>query len=166
MKGSALNYLGKYDEAIECAERALGEYDKAIECAEKAADVQALKERAADVLALKGEALSYKGVYKGAIVFAEKAIEEDKDRTNAYARFVKGYAIDYSGYHDKAIEYYDEAIAIDSDDTDALNGMGIALNYKNRYNEAEKRFNEAIILLSKKGGKYQDIAYSYLNKSV
>ena len=147
MKGMALNYLGKYNETIECAE-------KAIEIGRD--DV--------DALALKGEALAYKGRYQEAKECAEEAIEKDND--NDHAWFVKGYAIDYSGDHDTAIKCFDKAIEINPNNTDALNGKGITFNYKNRYNEAEKHFNDVIIRLRRKEGRHQDIAYSYLNKSV
>jgi tetratricopeptide (TPR) repeat protein len=179
-KGNALYELGKYNEAIKCYDKAieiapknsdalmmkgmalnyLGVYDEAIECAEKFIEIEGDHAKA---LALKGEALGYKGRYKEAIECAKKAIEIDNN--NDYAWFVKGYAVDYSGDHDTALTCFDKAIEIDPNNADALNGKGIALNYKNRYNEAENYFNVAIRLREKKG-KYQDTAYSYLNKSV
>lgn len=146
MKGMALDYLGNYNAAIECADRAM-----------------AIKENYSEALALKGEALGYQGKYVEAIDCAVRAINIDN---SDYAWFVKGYAIDYSGKHDEALECFRKAIKINPNNADALHGMGVALNYKNCYNEAERYFNDAIQIRVKKMHRYQDIAYSYLNKSV
>jgi tetratricopeptide (TPR) repeat protein len=157
----SLIYIGKYEEAEKCAGEAenknCGEYENAL------------------ALAIKAEALSYMGKSPDAIELADKARDkarilppEDKKDIDCYACFVKGYALDYKGHHDKAIECFDKAIECCPKDSplEAWIGKGIALNYKNCYDKAENCFNEAIKLGDGKEGRYQDIAYAYLNKSV
>ena len=123
-KGGALYFLGKYDEAIEC-------YDKAIEIDP---DNQVVWNN-------KGLALNSLGKYDEAIVSYDKAIEIDPTDADAWNN--KGLALNSLGKYDEAIVSYDKAIEIDPTDADAWNNKGLALNSLGNDNEAKKCYDKS-----------------------
>ncbi|MGN6709465.1 MAG: tetratricopeptide repeat protein, partial [Candidatus Nitrosocosmicus sp.] len=90
-KGISLSYLGSYNEAIAC-------YDKAIE----------LNPEYSDAYNNKGISLYYLGSYNEAIACYDKAIELNPDYTDAY--YNKGLLLNHLGDHNQAIACYDKAI--------------------------------------------------------
>ena len=90
-KGGALYSLGKYDEAIEC-------YDKAIQ----------IDPDSPVVWNNKGLALNSLGKYDEAIASYDKAIQIDPDDADVWNN--KGLALNSLGKYDEAIASYDRAI--------------------------------------------------------
>ena len=118
-KGGALYSLGKYDEAIEC-------YDKAIK----------IDPDNSVVWNNKGLALNSLGKYDEAIECYDKAIKIDPDDADLWNN--KGLALNSLGNVIAAITSYDKAIKIDPDDADLWNNKGLALNSLGNDIEAKK----------------------------
>ena len=123
-KGSTMYFLGKYDEAIKC-------YDKAIE----------IDPDNPVVWNNKGLALNSLGKYDEAVKCYDKAIEIDPDDADAWNN--KGLALNSLGKYDEAVKCYDKAIEIDPDDADAWNNKGLALNSLGYDNEAKKCYDRS-----------------------
>jgi tetratricopeptide (TPR) repeat protein len=99
-KGYALSYLKRYDEAIEC-------FDKAIEIDPNYAD-------------------AWLGKHNEAIHYYDKAIEISPKYKSAWHG--KAFALVNLGKHDEAIECFDKLISINPADDLACHGMGYTIN--------------------------------------
>jgi len=89
-KGLALYFLGKYEEAIKC-------YDKAIE----------IDPNDADVWNNKGDSMDSLGKYEEAITSYDKAIEIDPNDADVWNN--KGDSMDSLGNNDEAKKCYDKS---------------------------------------------------------
>jgi len=141
-KASDIDYLGRYEEAIGCYDRALraddrdetawqnkgrafnalGMYDQAIKCYERAIDLNPENARAKNE---KGFALNQLGAYEEALTCFEAAIDIDKRYKEAWNN--KGLALYRTSKYALAVEAYDEAIEIDQGYADAWYNKGQAL---------------------------------------
>ncbi len=126
-KGLALAKLGKYEEAIEC-------FDKAIE----------LNPNFAPAWNNKGVALAKLGKYEEAIKCYDKALEIDPNYYYAWNN--KGVALAKLGRYEEAIKCYEKAIQINPNYVDAWYNLGLALSKLGRYEEAIKCFDKVLKL--------------------
>ena len=120
-KASALYFLGKYDEAIKC-------YDRAI----------TIDPNNPVLWNNKGLALYNLGKFDEAILSYEHAITIDPSDADAWNS--KGDSLNSIGKFDEAILSYEHAITIDPSDADAWNSKGDSLNSIGKSNEAKKCF--------------------------
>lgn len=116
-EGVALDDSGRYEEAIEC-------YDRAIEIDPRYA--KAFNNRGADLLSLKR--------YDDAIKSFGQAIDIDPDYKEAWNN--KGVALGHQGEFEDAIDCFEEAIEIDPFYGEAWNNMGNAHYYLGNYEDA------------------------------
>jgi tetratricopeptide (TPR) repeat protein len=116
-KGSALINLGKYEEAIECFNRAIR-----------------IDANHADAWSNKGIALRNLGKYNEAIDSYNKAIEIDHNNANAW--YHKGNALRILGKYNEAIDSYNKAIEIDHNNANAMYGKGLSLDISGEHNKA------------------------------
>jgi tetratricopeptide (TPR) repeat protein len=157
-RASKLSYLGRYEEAIDCYDRALkadqrdesawqdkgralnalGMYDQAIKCCERTIELNSKNAKAWNE---KAYALSQLGAYEEAITCCEAAIEIDKNYKEAWNN--KGMALYHSSKYALAVEAYDEAIKIDQRYADAWYNKGQALRVQGQDNEADAVFAKA-----------------------
>jgi tetratricopeptide (TPR) repeat protein len=191
-KGTALGNLGKYEQAIECFDKAikinpnepkiwytkgialgnLGKYEQAIECFDKGH----VEPNDQDININKGTALHYLGKYEQAIECFDKAIKINPNEPDAWCG--KGISLDYLCKYEQAIECFDKAIKINPNEPDVWYNKGTALHYLGKYEEAIKCYDKsigidpdnAIGLLSKgealrKLGKYEEAIKCY-DKSI
>jgi tetratricopeptide (TPR) repeat protein len=131
-KGTAYNFLKKYDLAIEC-------FNKALE----------IDPKNGVLWNKKGFALGNLGKYEEAIECYNKALEiDDKD---VLALFQKGFSLNTLGRYDEAIECFNKALEIDPKNVNALNDKSFALNNLGRYDEAIECCNKALEIDPKNG---------------
>jgi len=123
-KGGALYFLGKYDEAIEC-------YDKAIE----------IDPNNPVVWNNKGLALYHLDKHEEAIKCYDKAIEIDPNDADTWNN--KGLALYHLDKHEEAITSYDKAIEIDPNDADTWNNKGLALDSLYNNDDAKKCYDKS-----------------------
>ncbi len=124
-KGVALGSLRRYNEAIDC-------YDKAIR----------INPEFAYAWHNKGTALDNLGNYNEAITCYDKVIGINPE--DAYAWINKGTALYNLGRYKEAIKCYDGAIRINPEDATVWNNKGVTLNNLGRYNEAIDCYDKAI----------------------
>jgi tetratricopeptide (TPR) repeat protein len=157
-KGTSLNTLGRYDEAIRCLEKALeidlrdaaawnnkgisldslGRYEEAIRCYEKALEIDPQN----GMWDNKGISLDSLGRYEEAIRCYEKALEIDPRDAMSWSN--KGISLDRLGRHDEAIRCYEKALEIDPRDAAAWSNKGICLKILGRHEEAIRCFEKAL----------------------
>jgi tetratricopeptide (TPR) repeat protein len=160
-RGTALANLGKYQQAIECFDKAieinpndvniwnskgtalanLGKYQQAIECFDKAIEINP---NDVNIWNSKGTAFHYLSKYQQAIECFDKAIEinpNDADAWNA-----KGLSLDYLKKYQQAIECFDKAIEINPNDADAWYNKGVALHYLTKHKEAIECYDKALAI--------------------
>ena len=143
VKGRVLAGFGRYEEAIECFDKALeikpqsmsislgekGEaflylerYEEALECFDKVLEINSYNPM---VLIMKGEALAGLGRYEEAIECYDKAleIEENYPKDHSCTKLAcrralnnKGSALQELGRYEEALECYDKALEIDPQD--------------------------------------------------
>jgi len=123
-KGGALYFLGKYEEAIKC-------YDKAIE----------IDPNNSVVWNNKGLALYFLGKYDEAIKCYDKAIEIDPNDADVWNN--KGDSLDSLGKYEEAITSYDKAIEIDPNDADVWNNKGDSMDSLGNNDEAKKCYDKS-----------------------
>jgi tetratricopeptide (TPR) repeat protein len=158
-KALVLNTLDRYEQAIECFDKAieidaidpkiwngrgsvlghLGKYEQAIECFDKAIEIDPNN---VGILKNKGTALHYLAKYEQAIECFDKAIEIDSDDGTIWCG--KGISLDYLGKYQQAIECFDKAIEINPNGQDIWYNKGVALDYLRKYEQALTCYNNAI----------------------
>ena len=158
-KGLAHDDLGKYDEGIECYDKALeidgkyvtawynkgislhdlGRYEEAIESFDKALEID---DKHVNACYNKGAVLAKLGRYDEAIEYYDKALEIDDKYVNAWNN--KGVALNHLGKHKEAIRCYDRALEMDDNDAQAWYGKGYALDELGKYEEAIACYDRAI----------------------
>jgi tetratricopeptide (TPR) repeat protein len=154
-----LHREGKYQEAIECYDKALksdpnnvyvlfykgvvfsnqGKYQEAIECYDKILEIDPNN---VDVLNYKGNALYDQKKYQEAIECYDKTLEVDSNIVEFL--FNKGNALSKQRRYEKALEYYDKVLEIDPNYVDALNGKGIVFQRQNYFKEAIVWYDKAL----------------------
>jgi tetratricopeptide (TPR) repeat protein len=160
-EGDKLKTLGKYEEAIQCYDKAielnpsnsavyhnkgnalqvLGKNEAAIECYNQAI---ALDSRCPKAYTNKGNALQALGKNEEAIKSYNQAIALDSICPKAYTN--KGNALQALGQNEAAIECYNQAIALDSKCSTVFYNNGNALQALGRNEEAIKSYHQAIEL--------------------
>ncbi len=160
-KGLVLGSLGRYDQAIECFDKALeidandsriwngkgyifgnlGRYQEAIECFDKALEIDTNNNSLA-ILKNKGTALHYLGRYDQAIECFDKVLKIDSTDGDTWSGI--GISFDYLGRYDQAIECFDKAISTNPKSDDAWYNKGVALDYLRKYEEAITCYDKAI----------------------
>jgi Tfp pilus assembly protein PilF len=147
-KSECLIYLGKYQEAADCADEGIKNVD------------QKNGRPAAEIRNVKAEALCYLGKYEDAIRYATEALKFDHD--NEYSYYVKGLALNFSGKHEEALNYFDKAINnADYVASDVYTNKALALMDLMRYNDALACFDQAI----KVSSSLQEKAFALINKA-
>ncbi|NLA38882.1 MAG: tetratricopeptide repeat protein, partial [Methanomicrobiales archaeon] len=158
-KGLALRKLGRYDEAIQCYDRALeidpknakawssksyalwnlGRNAEAIQCSDRALEIDP---KNVDAWNDKGIALINLDRNAEAIQCYDRALEIDPEYTHAWNN--KGLALRNLGRYDEAIRCYDRALEIDPGYTNAWNNKGLALGNLDRYTEAIQCYDRVL----------------------
>jgi tetratricopeptide (TPR) repeat protein len=127
-KGNAFNTQGKYDEAIQC-------FDKAIE----------LDPKYADAWIGKAMNLGNLGRYDEALQASERAIESNPNLASTW--YEKGEILsERLGKYDEAIECFDKMIELNPNDAVAWMMKGENLDKLDKYDEAIQCWNKAIEL--------------------
>jgi tetratricopeptide (TPR) repeat protein len=126
-KGHCLNWLERYDEALECL-------DKAIE----------IDSNYARAWAYKANVFNSLERYEEALVFYDKAIALDENDKLAWAN--RGDVLYNLKRYDEALVFYDRAIELDANYQGAWVKRGNVLNNLKRYDEALVSFDRAITL--------------------
>ena len=159
IKGFSLGTLGKYQEAIECYDRAieinpryaeawsnkgnalsgLGRHEEAIECYDRALGIDP---RLAEAWYNKGVTLSGLGKYQDAIVCYDRALEINPIFMQAWSN--KGNALSGLGRHQEAIGCYDRALEINPIFMQAWSNKGNALSGLGRHEEAIECYDRAL----------------------
>ncbi|MEG4104732.1 tetratricopeptide repeat protein [Microcoleus sp. S13_C5] len=126
-KGHCLNSLERYDEALECL-------DKAIES----------DSNYARAWANRGYVLGNLKRYDEALVFLDKAIELDANYKWAWSN--RGYVLKNLERYEEALESYDRAIELDANYKWASSNRGNVLENLERYEEALVSYDRVIEL--------------------
>jgi tetratricopeptide (TPR) repeat protein len=126
-KGRCLNRLERYDEALECL-------DKAIE----------IDSNYARAWAYRGDVLDELKRYDEALVSLDKAIELDENDKLAW--YWRGYVLNNLKHYEEALVSFDRAIELDENDKSAWVNRGNVLYNLKRYDEALASFDRAIEL--------------------
>jgi len=170
MKGDALFDQNKYDEAIECFDKALyinpkndsawhmkgyalfdqKKYDEAIECFDKALDINPQNDKA---WYIKGYALYQQDKYDEAIKCFDKALDIKPKNDSAW--YMKGYALYNQKKYNEAIKCLDKALDINPKKDKAWYMKVYALYNQKKYTKVLKCCNKAISLNPKKS--YYDL---------
>jgi curved DNA-binding protein CbpA len=123
-KGSALYFLGKYDDAIKC-------YDESIK----------IDPSNPIVWNNKGLALYYLEKYDDAILAYEHAITINPSDADAWNS--KGNSLNSLKKYEEAILAYEHAITINPSDADAWNSKGNSLNSLGKSDDAKKCYDKS-----------------------
>ncbi|MEG3899382.1 MULTISPECIES: tetratricopeptide repeat protein [unclassified Microcoleus] len=126
-KGRCLNSLKRYDEALECL-------DKAIES----------DSNYARAWANRGDVLDNLKHYDEALVSYDRAIELDEDDPWHWAK--RGYLLNNLKHYEEALESFDMAIELDEDDPWDWASRGDVLDNLKRYEEALESYDRALEL--------------------
>ena len=178
-KGISLSVLGRYEEGIECFNRALGidpgnakawynkgyslsalgRHEKAIECCDRALDIDPGDAKA---WICKGATLSALGRRGEVIEHFDHAL--DIDPGNAKAWYNKGIVLYTLGRHEEGIECFNRALDIDSGYADAWCMKGSSLSDLGHHEEAIECFDHALninprvaIVWTNKGATFSDL---------
>ncbi|MEZ2235347.1 tetratricopeptide repeat protein [Microcoleus sp.] len=160
-KGRCLNRLERYDEALECLDKAieldanyqqawanrgnvldnLKRYDEALASFDRAIELDANDKCA---WALRGDVLDNLKRYDEALVSYDRAIELDANYQWAWA--LRGDVLDNLKRYDEALASYDRAIELDANDPWDWRRRGNVLNSLERYDEALASYDRALEL--------------------
>ena len=159
--------LTKYEEALECFERAieidqkyayawinkgvsfyqLGKYNGALECFERAIEID---QKYAYAWINKGVSFYQLGKYNGALECFERAIEIDEKY--AYAWINKGKSLIHKGRYQDAIKSFERAIEIDENNVEGWINKGLTYYLLNEYDRAIKCFNQSLKIIPPNDG--------------
>ncbi|MEG4047415.1 tetratricopeptide repeat protein [Microcoleus sp. Pol17_C1] len=126
-KGRCLNSLERYDEALECLEKAI-EIDS----------------NYARAWANRGDVLESLKRYDEALVSYERALELDEDDPWHWAK--RGYLLNNLKHYEEALESFDRALELDEDDPWDWASRGDVLDNLKRYEEALESYDWALEL--------------------
>jgi tetratricopeptide (TPR) repeat protein len=160
-KGRCLNSLERYDEALECLDKAieidsnyarawanrgdvldsLKRYDEALVSYDRAIEIDANDQL---VWFLRGLLLDTLKRYEEALVSLDRAIELDPNDQSAWRW--RGYVLNNLKRYEEALESYDRALELDANDEWAWVNRGNVLNNLKRYEEALVSYDRAIEL--------------------
>ncbi|MEG4836671.1 tetratricopeptide repeat protein [Microcoleus sp. B9-D4] len=126
-KGRCLNSLERYDEALECLEKAI-EIDS----------------NYARAWANRGDVLESLKRYDEALVSYDKALELDENDPWHWAK--RGYLLNNLKHYEEALESFDRAIELDDNDPWDWASRGGVLNNLKRYEEALESYDRALEL--------------------
>lgn len=126
-KGRCLHNLDRYEEALEC-------YDRAIE----------LDPNYHPAWALRGNVLNNLDRYEEALASFDRAIALGHD--NQFSWFLRGNLLNNLKRYEEALVSFDRAIELDDNYQWAWTAQGITLNSLERYDEALASFDRAIEL--------------------
>jgi len=160
-KGADLHRQGRFDEAIECYDKAieldpelvtawinkaaslhsLGRFDEAIHCCDKA-----IEQGPGDATAWSNKAAAFysQDRFDEAIYCCDKAIERNSHSAAAWS--TKGISLNNLGRFDEAVGCCDKAIELDPKLAAAWSNKGTTLNSLGRFEEAIRCFDKAIEL--------------------
>ncbi|WP_068816314.1 tetratricopeptide repeat protein [Phormidesmis priestleyi] len=159
--GSLLNDIERYQDALDCCEKALElwegsaltfsrkghvlfnlkRYEEALESYQKAID---LDPKDVNAWINRGAALGRLERYEEALESYQKAIDLDPKDVNAWIN--RGAALGRLERHEEALESYQKAIDLDPKDVNAWINRGDALFNLKRYEEALESYQKAIDL--------------------
>ncbi|CAK86537.1 unnamed protein product, partial (macronuclear) [Paramecium tetraurelia] len=159
IEGVALRKLNKYQEAIECYDKAisinpnyddawynkglalynLNKYQEAIECYDKAISINPKYDAAWNN---KGNSLYDLKKYQEAIECYDKAISINPKYDAAWNN--KGLALYDLKKYQEAIECYDKAISINPNNDNALSNKGLSLHSLKKYQDAITCYDQAL----------------------
>jgi len=160
-KGRCLNRLKRYDEALECLDKAieidfnyarawankgyvldiLKRYHEALASLDRAIELDANDQWA---LALRGDVLYKLKRYEEALVSYDRAIELDANYQSAWV--LRGEVLDNLKRYDEALVSFDRAIELDANDKWDWVQRGHVLDDLKRYEEALVSYDRAIEL--------------------
>jgi CHAT domain-containing protein/Tfp pilus assembly protein PilF len=127
-KGVILSVVGRYQEALDC-------FDKALQ----------LKPDAYEIWHNKGNLFSYLPRHKESLAYFDKALQLKPDNYETWVS--KGDVFKNLQRHQKALECFDKALQFNPDFYQAWNNKGVVLsNSLRRYKEALKCFNKTLQL--------------------
>jgi len=158
-KGSALENLGKHQEAIECYDKALeinprlaeawnnkglaldnlGKYEEAIDCYDKTLKINP---RFAEAWNNKGNALGILGKFQEAIACYDRVLEINPRYADAWSN--KGAALGILGKLQEAIDCFDRALEINPRDAKTWSNKGNALINLGKPQEAIACYDSAL----------------------
>jgi tetratricopeptide (TPR) repeat protein len=133
-KSNALNYQGKYDEAILACDRAIK-----------------INPQNADARTAKGTALFGQGKYDEAIAAYDEAIRLDPKFAKAWNNM--GVTLLFQKKYGEAIKAFDETIRLNPNDAEARNNKGSALADQGKYDESIQAYSRDGTS-AKKGNEY------------
>ncbi|MEG5137493.1 MULTISPECIES: tetratricopeptide repeat protein [unclassified Microcoleus] len=160
-KGRCLNRLERYDEALECLDKAieidcnyarawtnkgnvltnLERYDEALVSLDRAIELDANDQSA---WAWRGYVLGELKCYEEALISYDRAIKLDANDQSAW--FSRGWTLYNLGRYDEALVSFDRAIELDANYQRAWYWRGNVLNNLKRYDEALASFDRALEL--------------------
>ena len=148
-KGIALDFQGRYEEAIEAFDKAI-EIDPQFEADRIAKDLpvymlglqNATESHNATEWYIIGQPLEMQGKHAEAIEAYDEAIRMDPEFAQAWSD--KGSALVELNRSEEAIEAYNKALEIDPQDAMTWYHKGLALASQGEYDESIKAFDKAL----------------------
>ena len=160
-KGSDLDKLGKFEEALVCFDKAivldpmnaiayinkgadlgeLGKFEEAIECFDKALVLEPMN---VTTYINKSMALEFLGNLEEAIKYFDIAL--DLESNNINANIGKGIALGKLGKFEDSLVYFDKVLALYPNNIDANLGKGTSLVRLDKFEEALIYFDKVLVL--------------------
>lgn len=153
--GMALNYMGKYDDAIK-------EFDKAVQDVENKISKQNNKQL------YYGKAIAYYGLndYEKAVSLCDDAIKINQVKDiDPKLNILKAAALQLSGDEQSAIDIYIDVIKENDENTEAYLKLGDMYNQAGDYDAACETYNKAIKADKKCYDAYFGLYNTYMNQN-